>query len=188
MASAVVKTLCVVCKKTGKSKCSGCESDYCLNHFSEHHQEFIKEFNQLEKQYNVHRQTIVDQRKYPQQHSLIQQIDQWEKESIEKIQQKANESRRTILKYLSQSTNKPEEKLKQLTEELERVRHEDNFNEIELNQLKNTLKQLENELKKPLSISIEQKHSSAFIQSISVKIEQGKNKFIIISIYLPFTF
>ena len=184
MGTTTMKNQCMRCEKKAVSKCSGCSRDYCFDHFSEHREEFIRQFHQLENRHNLHRQTVMDQRTNPEKHSLVQEIDQWENESIEKIRQKANESKRLVVKYLSQFTEKLEQKLKQLTEAVERIRDENNYNEIELNQLKTTLNELEEELNKPLSVTIEEEQSSAFIKSISVEIDYGKYKISTVSFRL----
>ena len=45
------------------------------------------------------RQTLTEQTTNPQKHSLIQQIDKWEQDSINKIQQTAEEARQLVFKH-----------------------------------------------------------------------------------------
>jgi hypothetical protein len=65
-------------------------------------------------------------------------------------------------------------KLRKLTEELKQIRQEDDFNEIHLNQFKQKLNELEEQLNKPANISISQKNSSGFINKIVVLVSSSK--------------
>jgi hypothetical protein len=56
------------------------------------------------------------------------------------------------------------------------IRQEDDFNEIHLNQLKEKLNQLEEQLKKPSTITIVEENSSALINKISVFITSVPGK------------
>ena len=69
--------------------------------------------------------------------------------------------------------NTTETKLAKLTEQLRQIRGENDVNEIVLNQFKQKLKQLEEELATPPHISIREE-SSSFVSKISVIISSGK--------------
>lgn len=74
MATSTGKTICVRCEKEKTtSKCSGCLEDFCFNHLVEHRQQLEKQFDNLEK--NI----------------FIERINHWERESIKKIRQTAEE-------------------------------------------------------------------------------------------------
>jgi chromosome segregation ATPase len=175
MATSTGKAHCITCGKEKVAyKCEGCSQNFCLNHLADHHQFIIKQLDDIEDERNIFRQALTQQTKNPQNHSLIQQINQWEKDSINKIQQTANEARQLVLKHTGEHFNQIEIRLNKLTEELKEIRKEDDFNEIHLNQLKQKLKQLEEELDKPSNISIRQ-DSSSFINKTSVLISSGKS-------------
>jgi hypothetical protein len=78
------------------------------------------------------------------------------------------------LKHTGKHINRIKIRLTKLTEELKRIRKENNFNEVHLNDLKLKLKQLEEQLNNPSNISIQQQNSSSFIKKISVLISSGK--------------
>jgi hypothetical protein len=83
MATTTGKTQCVTCGKDKVAyKCEGCSQNFCLNHLGEHHQLLIKQLDDLENERNLFRQTLSEQSNHPQKHSLIRQIDRWEKDSI----------------------------------------------------------------------------------------------------------
>jgi hypothetical protein len=67
---------------------------------------------------------------------LIKQIDKWKKDSIQKIQQTAEECRQILLQHTNEHFNQIEINLAKLTDHLRETRQENDFNEIEINQLK----------------------------------------------------
>jgi len=189
MATATGKSNCITCGKEKIAyKCEGCSQNFCINHLNEHHQLIIKQFDDLENKRSIFRQNLTEQITYPQKHLLLKEINQWEKDSINKIQQIAEETRQLLIKYTNEYINQIEIRLIKLTEELKQIRQEDDFNEIHLNQLNQKLQQLEEELDKPSNISIQQE-SSTFINKIFVIIPFDKGNiirfhFFIIVIYI----
>jgi chromosome segregation ATPase len=175
MATAARKTRCIICEKDrATAKCSGCLEDFCFNHLAEHRQQLGKQLDEIDDKRNIIGQTLTEQTTNPQKHFFIQQINQWEKDSIDKIKQTAEEARQVLLKHTGEHINKIEIKLTTLTKELKQIREENDFNEIDLNEFKEKLKQLEEQLNNPSNISIRQ-DSSPFINKISVLTNSGKS-------------
>lgn len=118
------------------------------------------------------------------QHSLIQQINQWETDSIEKIKQTAEETRQTLLKHTKNSIDEIEIQLENLTQQLRQSRQENNFTEISLHQWNQQLKELQQQLINPVKINIGY-HSTSFIHKIYAdifrKLIYSKIRFYIIS-------
>ncbi len=96
--------------------------------------------------------------------SWIQKIDQWEKDSIEKIQQTAEECRNRLINYTNKVCMEFEN---HLVTEFKRIHEE---NEIDLNKF-NKLKQKFDQLTK---ISIEEQ-STLFINKIFVRNSEYQN-------------
>ncbi len=108
---------------------------------------------------------------------MVQQINQWEKEAIRKIQQTANEAKQLVMEHTAQHFRMIEMKLGELTKELKQTREENDVNEIHLDRLNKELKALENELNQPSTISIREDSSSAsLVKKISVVTSSGKEK------------
>ena len=174
MAVATGKAQCVTC---GKQKvaylCAGCSQNFCFNHLAEHHQTLEKQLDEVEDKRNLFRETLTQQKNNPQEHPLLQQINIWERSSVSKIRQTAEEARQLLVQHTVANINDIEIKLVKLTEQLKQTRNENDVNEIVLNQFKQKLKQLEEELAKPPHISIREE-SSSFISKISVIIASGK--------------
>ncbi|CAF4396524.1 unnamed protein product, partial [Adineta steineri] len=118
-------------------------------------------------EYNEFKQTINEQKQNPQNHLLIEEINQWEIESIDKIQQKAQEYRENVTKSLQTCINDVEMKFKDLDEQIKQTQKENEFNEINLNYLRNQLKEMTEELNNPSKISVKQDLKS-LINKISI--------------------
>ncbi len=174
MAESTGKTHCDTCSKAKATyKCEGCSQSFSFDHLADHRRALGEELNKVEHKRNEFRQSLTEQTTNPQKHSLIQQINQWEQDSIKTIQQTAHEARQLLIQHTAGHIEKIEIKLNQLTEQLKQFRKENDFNEIHLNQSKEKLTQIEQLLVKPPSVSIPQDPSS-FINKISVVIFSGK--------------
>ncbi len=168
MATAAGKARCVTCGKEKSSyKCGGCSREFCFNHLADHKQELSKQFDEIEVNRDLFRQTLTEQTTNPQKHALIQQIDQWERDSIKKIRQTADEARQLALENTVRHITELETKLNKLTDQLRQSRQENDFNEIDLQEFRRKLTQLSEELEKPKNISIQQ-NSSSLVDNICV--------------------
>jgi hypothetical protein len=103
------------------------------------------------------------------------------KDSIRTIQQTANEFRQLVLQYSTEHIQPIEINLNKLTDDIRQIRNGNDFNEIDLQQLKQKLTKLIEEFDKPLNISI-QRNSSQFINKISVVVSD------LIRLYFYFKF
>ena len=157
MATATLRNPCFTCGKlTGRVKCEGCSKIFCLNDFEGHQQELSKQLEEVEVIRDLFRQSLNDQITDSQKHPLIEQIDKWENKSINKIRQTAEEMRQLLIKHTTELNIKLEDRLSKLTNQLRQSRETKDFFETELNQWKEELKQMKNELVKPSSVTIRQ--------------------------------
>ena len=168
MATATSKSRCFICsKENATTKCSGCENEFCFNHLLEHRQELSKEFDYLENRRNNFQQTLTEQNPNPYDYSLLEEINQWEKNSIEKIQQTADDTRRMLTECINEKINEIEIEMNKLTEQLKNIRYENDFNEIDIIQFEQILDDLEDKFRRPLNFSVK-KEESEFIERISL--------------------
>jgi chromosome segregation ATPase len=170
MAIASTKAECFQCNKDKiVYGCEGCSNDFCINHLIEHRQILSQQLDRTGDDRDQFQQTIFEQKQNPQNNCLIEQINQWEQNSIDKIKQTAETCRLICTKYLSKHINNIEKEFVQLTELIRELRQENEFNEIDLNHLTNTLTKLNQEVIQPSNIFIQEDPSpSAFINKISV--------------------
>ena len=92
MNKATATSICTVCKKSRVTYiCQGCSEDFCFDHLFEHRINLIQEFDQLQNDHDQLRQDINDLKIDPSKSRLLDQINQWEVDSIEKIRQIAQQ-------------------------------------------------------------------------------------------------
>ncbi|CAF1127343.1 unnamed protein product [Adineta steineri] len=173
------KTQCFTCHAEKITySCKGCSKEFCLIHLTEHQQILNQELNHLINDYDQFKQKINEQKQNPQNlqtHSLLKQIDQWERNSIEIIQQKAQNCREIVIKSSQTFINDIKMKFNDLSEQIKQLHQENEFNEINLNYLRNQLTEITEEFNNPLKISIKE-DSQSFIKEISI-ISSRKPKF-----------
>ncbi|CAF3721638.1 unnamed protein product [Rotaria sordida] len=166
MATTAGKTTCVKCKEPKNTvKCAGCFQEFCLNHMFEHHKELSEQLDAIEHQFNEFKIEIDGQKVESQKHELIEQIDKWERESIEKIRQVANDARNELTSCVTTFFTDVDLKLKQLTERLINCRKEEDFIDTDVYFFDEELKQLKDTLNNPSNFKIEQQ-STSFLNKI----------------------
>ncbi len=159
------QTQCSICnEETCTFICRGCSKDFCFDHLTEHRQLLNEQLHHIQNDYNEFRQLIIDLKQYPEKHTLIEQIDQWENDSIIKIKQKAKECRQRLTNYTNKILNQVEIKLNNSNEQLIPNQKKNDFNEIHLNKLKEKLEELKKELNQPTIVSIEEQSNSLINQ------------------------
>jgi chromosome segregation ATPase len=157
MVTTIKKNLCDICGKAkGIVKCEGCFKIFCYNHFGDHRQEWSQQLDEIEVRHDLFQQTLTEQTAEPQKHVLIQQINDWERDSIQKIEQTANEARDRLLKHTAEYITQIEVKLNKLTDQLKQCRLEKDFIETDLYQWKEELIQLNIDLTKLSNITLQE--------------------------------
>jgi chromosome segregation ATPase len=178
MATANVTTQCISCKKvTRRFNCGGCSQKFCFDCLTKHLQELKKDLNVIENDHDQFRQIFNDHKKDTKERSLIQQVDQWEEDSINKIKQTAQQCRQTVINYKNIFIINIENKLNEITKQIKQFTQENQFNEIDLEELKEKLRILKEEIDKPPNISIQQQ-SSTFINRIFLILPFDKGNYI----------
>ena len=155
MASASKETICTICgKANGRVRCEGCLQLFCYNHLNEHRQDLSIQLDEIETSRDLFRQTLTETTSQSQNHGLIQQIDEWERQSITFIRQMAAETKQKLIKYIEQFNIQLEETLNKLTDALRQSRADNDYFEPNLNRWREQLKQLQEHLIKPSNITI----------------------------------
>ena len=121
------------------------------------------------------RDELVD----PRKHSLMEQIDQWERESIETIRKTADECREKWINYCHGIRDEMEKKLNELSQQIKQVRDENQFDQADLNNIKEKLQKLKGELVRSSNVHLRQQATS-FINKISLSMSypQGSNEIV----------
>ena len=163
------KSICRVCNKgKGTFKCEGCSTIFCPKHSIEHRNDLSKQLEEIELAQDLAFKNLSQQIQNLREHSLIQFVDQWEYQSIEKIRQVADQTRINLLKDIGEHNNLTKKKLEDLSEQLRQARDDNDFLEDDLQQWINVLEQLKSELQHPVNITIEQ-DSTPIVHQIRIE-------------------
>jgi hypothetical protein len=74
------------CKQAAVTNCEGCSKAFCIKHFTDHRRLLNEEMNVIIDEHD-HLKNILNQHMTkPDSHPFIDDINNWGKESIEKIQ------------------------------------------------------------------------------------------------------
>lgn len=174
MAKVPGRNRCVTCdKEKATLRCGGCLQEFCFNHSTDHRQELSKQLDDIEVSRDLFRQTLIDQTTDSHKHGLIEQINDWEHDSIKKIQQVAKEAKQKLLKHTTEHIKQMEVDLNKLTDELRQSREENDFYETDIRHWNEELTRLAKELPKPSNIIL-RRNSTSLINDISVDIISGE--------------
>ena len=175
MATLTGRNHCVICgKEKATLRCGGCLQEFCVNHSTDHRQELSKQLDEVEVSRDLFQQTLItEQTTNSHKHALIEQINDWERDSIKKIQQTAEEERQKLFKYLTEHIKQIKVDLNKLTDRLRQSREENDFYETDLRQWNEELTRLTKELAKPSNIKLD-KNPTSLINKISVDMTSGK--------------
>ncbi|CAF1510423.1 unnamed protein product [Adineta steineri] len=159
-----------VTKKKITYLCDGCSKKFCLIHLTEHQENLNKELKCLINdcdEFKDKLNKLKQNRQYPQNQTLIKQINEWEKNSIEKIKEKAEDCRKIVIESSETFLINIEMIFIDLTEQIKQIQKENEYNEINLNYLKDQLIQIKQKLNSSSNISV-QEDSQSFINDISI--------------------
>jgi len=150
------------------TNCEGCLQAFCTKHLIEHRHVLGEELNVIISEHNQLQHTFNEQSKEPHTHPFVKRIDDWEKESIVKIQEKAKDLRLELIQLTTLHNDELSKKLRYLSEQLNESRENDNFIEIDLQQWRTTLKDLQAILDSSSTFSFEEHDNSPLVQNISL--------------------
>ncbi|CAF1378073.1 unnamed protein product [Rotaria sordida] len=139
-------TSCVICENkdmNGTFRCEGCSQTFCIKHSNDHRQYLCHQLNEIIHEHEHIFKTFGEN----QQSSLLyDQIDQWEKDSIIKIQKTAQNARIQIEQFAELQKEHSKEKFNQITKQLENARQNHEYFEKDLYRWKIILEQFKYDL------------------------------------------
>jgi hypothetical protein len=146
------KTQCITCNKSGGViTCNGCYQKFCGKHSIDHRQQLANQLDGIMQEHDLLKQELgqsfTDQ-------TLFKNIDQWEKDSIAKIQITAETARVDLREMINKSKERFSKEYHDIAMNLRSSREADNYSEHELNHWKEQLKQLHLQIISPLSVQI----------------------------------
>ena len=180
MASAVTRKLCTnsnECKQMAAAICEGCSQALCTNHFIEHRRFLGEEMNGIISEYDQFQHTLNQQTTNTDSHCLMKQIDEWENESISRIQQKTKELRQQVAQLTTVHLAEHLQKLRNLSKKLKEGQEYDNFVETDLQDWRESLNALKENLTSPSPFYIRRHESNPLVQNVSVTFNERSDLF-----------
>jgi len=153
MASATTKRTCAKCDKgAGTAMCYGCEQAFCTKHFIEHRQELSQQMDNIGQEHDVLRRDLTNEQAT---HPLLARINQWEQESITKIQTAAKSARSDLQQLLNRAKNNLKTSVSEMTEKLQSSRDSDDYTELDIKKWTNQLQEFRKMLDNPTTVNID---------------------------------
>ena len=147
--------------------CFGCEQSFCTKHFIEHRLQLATQMDDLTHQYKVFEQSLEQAH---QEHPSIAAIYAWERKSMRKIQEIAEQARENLVQSIEKAKTEVHSSLRTMTTEFHTPEHGDNYTETDLQRWTDRLAELRVELDKIASITmIEDKRSSLSIGTLKFR-------------------
>jgi chromosome segregation ATPase len=140
---------CSVCnKELGPIHCTGCDRYFCRKDFKIHGEKLVTEMDNIVEERNGLQDEITNGIQYnDQQNPLIEQIDTWQKRTIEKVKQVAAQVRQQAFELLNAKRIKIHTEFKSFSEELAHLKESENYVEHDLKRLNQMINQFKQDLK-----------------------------------------
>lgn len=153
IAAMSTKKPCAKCTKgIGILTCDGCQQSFCTKHIVDHRQELSVKLDTIGQEFDLLRQELI--RDGPWTHPLLARIDAWELESIQKIQQSAQQARDDLGQYVNRSQTDIKERCKRITDELQSTRDSGDYTELDFKSWMDQLTKLRSMVEKPLILDL----------------------------------
>ncbi|CAF4375976.1 unnamed protein product, partial [Rotaria sp. Silwood2] len=141
---------------------------YCHDHFLQHREGLNRQLEILSNERDGLLHKIEQQKVESEQHALMKKIDEWERDSITKIQQMAKEAKQTLLSHVAKFISRVEQRLNLLTDELRQKPSKNTFVDTDITKWKQELEQLKVLLENPPDLKV-QEDSTPLVTKIQVK-------------------
>ena len=145
------KKPCYECSKNsiGLFTCAGCQKSFCVEHVVKHQQDLSLQLDIVGQEYDRFQQELDNK---STSHSILDDINKWEQDSIIKIQQAAESARSKFLQLDKNRNNALKISFYQINEQLKSARQEKNYSEIELSEWRKKLTNFRKEFITPLAV------------------------------------
>jgi len=178
MASSASRKLCAYdneCKQMAAALCEGCSRALCSKHFIDHRRLLGEEMNVIISEYDELQDTLDQQTVNADWHPLFDQINEWERESIAEIRQKAKELRQELLQLTTVHLDGLSKKLRDLSEKLKEGHEHESFVDTDIHIWKKGLDDLKANLTPPSTFSWVENRSELFERALEniVRIEEN---------------
>lgn len=164
------KTSCVKCDHDQRISnvftCNGCERSFCARHANQHRDELNTQLECITQDCDL----IKDQlNQSSTDHALFRDIDTWEKRTIKKIQKTAEIARNDLRELVNRLNQRTMNLFNDLASDIRSARKTEDFSEIELDQWKEKLSQLKDQINSTVDCELtDEKQNSIYPIKINV--------------------
>ncbi len=141
---------CILCnERNGSTRCEGCQQLYCLPCMNKHHDELVHQFQLLTDIRNELKQSLDGSESTSKNNKevvCIVEIDRWERESVQRIQDIARKARTNVNEIMTKNMAEMHRRFEQLSVDIQRRQKEGNYLETDIDSIKSQLEQLRNDI------------------------------------------
>lgn len=173
MTSPSTKRFCAIgdgCNQRAITCCEGCSQRFCPKHFTEHRNQLHDEMNELLREHEHIQNSLVEQRKNGDNYQLIKRIYEWERDSIAKVKNRANELRLKLTQFAETHNEDFTQKFQSLSVQINECREHGDFIETDLHRWKQSINDLKLNFISPVTVTIEELNGVVLAQNISVNV------------------
>lgn len=156
------------CQRTATLHCVGCSKCFCYTHITDHRLKLNEDMNTIISEHDNLKNMFIQHTSNPGLHPLVKKIDDWEKESIEKIQQRARKLREELIQSLIKHVSEMSKNLEPYLIQLGQAREKEDFIEGDLTYWKDKLELIKMDYISPLKLSLSQVNKTSFISNMSI--------------------
>ena len=152
---------CISCGNYGGVlTCNGCKQVFCSKHVYEHRQELTNQLDGVLQEHDL-LQEELNQSGEEYEYGLLEKLDQWEKETITKIQVSADAARADLREMVGNSKKRMANACSEIAIDIRSSRQRDSFGEDDLKRWTEQLNKLKSELRLSESIELIEDQQSA---------------------------
>jgi hypothetical protein len=157
----------------GVAACNGCQLIFCVNHFTQHREELSKLMDNVSQERDS---LLGDLYQENLEHPFLSRIDNWEQESIKKIQTAAQAARTKLQEIFNRRKDEIKLSVEKLTNELQDSREPADYTEADINKWSETLKTLRKTLEDWSTVVMQENdHAEFTIHLIEICDQQSRS-------------
>ncbi|CAF0835763.1 unnamed protein product [Rotaria sordida] len=162
---------CAHCNVSRNKFCENCKQKYSNYHSIKHEENLTKQMEKVFLYHNRIQQIVIDDTKNFPNNLLMKKIDDWERQSILKIQQTANDIRQQLKYVFTKHTIEMNELLTEISQKLNKVRTQNNYIETDIKFWLDKLNNFKNDFQIPKTINIiSDENNNSFINKIKLSL------------------
>jgi hypothetical protein len=139
---------CSICNKLGPMHCTGCDEYFCSKDFKTHREGIFNEMDKIVEERNRLQDVINNTvQSNDQQNPVIEQINQWQNNIIEKVKQVAAQARQQAIQLLNSKRMKINTEFNDFSQELAHLKESEDYVEHDLRRLNQMISQFEQDLR-----------------------------------------